>query len=84
MVKVFANGPGELRSISGRVIPKIQEWYLMPPCLTLCIIRYLSRVKWSNPEKGLDPSPTPWWSSYQKESLQITFDYGRQLYFIYI
>ena len=38
----------------------------MPPCLTLSIIRYGSRVKWSNPGKGVAPSPTPWCSSYQK------------------
>ena len=38
----------------------------MPPCLTLSIIRYESRVKWSNPGKGVAPSPTPWCSSYGK------------------
>ena len=27
----------------------------MPPCLTLSIIRYGSRVKWSNPKKGVHP-----------------------------
>ena len=32
----------------------------MPPCLTLSIIRYGSRVKWSNRGKGVAPSPTPW------------------------
>ena len=32
----------------------------MPPCLALSIIRYGSRVKWSNPGKGVAPSPTPW------------------------
>ena len=29
MVRVFANGPGDLGSIPGRVIPKTQKWYLM-------------------------------------------------------
>ena len=44
--RVFANGPGDLGSIPGRVIPKdSKKWYLMPPCLTLSIIRYGSRVK---------------------------------------
>ena len=52
----------------------------MPPCLTLSIIRYGSRVKWSNPGKGVAPSPTPWCSSYRKGSLRVTLDYGRQLY----
>ena len=34
------------------------KWYLIPPCLTLRIIRYISRVKWSNPSKGVPPCPT--------------------------
>ena len=59
MVRVFANGPGDLGSIPGRVIPKTQKMDLMPPCLTLNIIRYGSRVKWSNPGKGVAPYPTP-------------------------
>ena len=33
--------------------------YTTRPCLTLSIIRYLSRVKWSNPRKRVAPSPTP-------------------------
>ena len=60
---------------------RLKKWYLMPPCLTLSIIRYGSRVKWSNPGKGVSPFPTPWCSSYQKGSLLVTLDYGRQLYF---
>ena len=38
----------------------------MPPCLTLSNIRYISRVKWSNPGKGVAPSPTPWTGSNWK------------------
>ena len=30
---------------------KLKKWDLMPPCLTLSIIRYGSRVKWCNPGK---------------------------------
>ena len=52
----FASGPGDWRLIPGQVIPKTQKWYLMPPCLTRSIIRYESRVKWSNPGKGVAPS----------------------------
>ena len=58
---------------------RLYKWYLMPPCLTLSIIRYGSRVKWRNLGKGVAPSPTPWCSSYQKGSLQIILDYGHQL-----
>ena len=45
---------------------------MIPPCLTLSIIRYGSRVKWSNPGNGVAPSPTPWCSSYRKGSLRVT------------
>ena len=58
---------------------RLKKWYLMPPCLTLSIIRYGSRVKWSNPGNGVAPSPTHWCSSYRKGSLRVTLDYGRQL-----
>ena len=44
---------------------RLKKWYLMPPCLTL-IIRYGSRIKWSNQGKGVEPSPTLWCSSYRK------------------
>ena len=56
---MLANGTGDRSSIRDRVIPKTQKFYLMPPCLTLSIIRYVSRVKWSNSEKEVTPCPTP-------------------------
>ena len=65
----------------------LRKLYLMPPCLTLSIIRYISRVKWSNPGKGVAPSPTPWCSSYWKGSLWVTLNYSHQIYlltYIYI
>ena len=42
MVKMFANSPGDLGTIPGRVVPKTQK---MPPCLKLSNIRQGSRVK---------------------------------------
>ena len=45
---------------------RLKKWYLIPPCLTLSIIRYVSRVKWSNPREGVAPSSTPQCSSYWK------------------
>ena len=30
---------------------RLKKWYLMPLCLTLSIIKYGSRVKWSYPGK---------------------------------
>ena len=64
MSRVFANGTGPGCSIPGRVIPNTQKCYLISPCLTLSIIRYVSMVKKSNPRKGVAPFPTPRCSSY--------------------
>ena len=61
---------------------RLKKWYLMPPCLTLSIIRNGSRVKWSNPGKGVALFSTPWCSSYRKGSLRVTLDYGRQIYLL--
>ena len=56
---------------------------MIPPCLTLSHIRYVSRVKWNNPGKGVAPSPTPRCSNYWKGNLLVALNYGRQLYFTY-
>ena len=77
--KVSTNDVWDLGSIPGRVIPKTLKWYLIPPFLTLSNIRYVSRVKQSNPGKGVAPSPTPRRWSCWKVNLLITLDYGRQL-----
>ena len=77
---MFTNDPGDPSSFSSRVIPKTQKWYLIRPCITLSIIRYVSRVKWSNPRKGVALSPTPRCSSYWKWNFRVALDYGRQLY----
>ena len=69
--RVFASGPGDLGSITGRVIPKTLKMVLDTSCLTLSNIRYISRVKWSNPGKGVAPSPSSQCSSYWKGSLLV-------------
>ena len=72
-VRVFANQLGDLGSITGQVIPKdSKKWYLMPPCLTLSIIRYgiKGKVEQSRERSGR-PSPTPWCSSCRKGSLRV-------------
>ena len=33
--------------------------------------------KWSNPGKGIAPSPKPWSNTYWKGSLRVSLDYGR-------
>ena len=55
---------------------------MIPPCLILSNIRYVSRVKWSNPGKGVAPSPSPQCSSYWKGSLLVALDNNRQVYFL--
>ena len=57
---------------------------MIPPFLTLSNIRYISRVKWSNPRKGVAPSPTLQCSRYWKGSLLVVLVNGRQLYLLYI
>ena len=84
MVRGFANGPGNQGSIPDRVIPKTQKMVLDASLLNTQHYKVRSRVKWSNPGKGVAPSPTPWCSSYRKGSLQGTLDYGRQLYLLLI
>ena len=51
--------------------------------LTLCIIRYVSRIKWSNPGGGVAPSPSPRFKSYGKRKpsghprlRSLTYFYG--------
>ena len=67
---LFANGPGDLGSIPGRVIPKTFKMELDTTLLNTQHYRYGSRVKWRNPGNGVAPSPTPWCSSYRKGSLR--------------
>ena len=84
LARAFANGLGDRGSIPGQVIPKTQKWYLISPCLTLGIIRYVSRVKWSNPRKGVVPFPTPRCTSYWKGSFRVTLNYSHQFYYVQI
>ena len=84
MLRVFTNGPGDGVQSQVESYQRLKKWYLMPPCLTLSITKDESRVRWSNPGKGLVPSPTPWCCSYQKGSLQVTLNYSCQLYFTFI
>ena len=72
MVRVFTNGPADLGSVPGRVIPKTQKMVLDASLLNTQ--PYKVRVKWSNPGKGVAPAPTPWCSSYRKGNLRVTLD----------
>ena len=81
--RVFANGPEDLGSIPGRVMPKTFKMVLDTSWLNTQHYKVLSRVKWSNPGKGVAPFPTPRCSSDWKGSLRVTLDYGCQLYLLY-
>ena len=80
----FANGPGDLGSIPGRVIPKTQKMVLDASLLSTQHYKVRIKGKVEQSRKGVAPSPTHWCSSYRKGSLRVTLDYGRQLYFLHI
>ena len=69
MVRVFANGPGDLGSILGRVIPKTLKMVLDASLLNTQ--HYKVRVKWRIPGKGVAPFPTLWCSSYRKRAFGL-------------
>ena len=79
--RVFANGPGDLGSIQGRVIPKTQKMVLDAFLLNTQHYKVRIKGKVGQFREGVAPSPTSWCSSYRKGSLRVTLDYGRQLYF---
>ena len=81
---MFANGPGDLGSIPGRVIPKTQKMVLDASLLNTQHYKVRIKGKVEQSREGVAPSPTNWCSSYRKGSLRVTLDYGRQLYFTYI
>ena len=60
--RVFANGPGDLGTIPGRVMPKTLKMVLDTSLLNT--LRYKVRVKWSNTGNGVVPTPTPRCGSY--------------------
>ena len=81
---MFVNGPGDRGSIPGRIIPKIFKMVLDTSLLNTHHYKVLSRVKWSNPGKGVTTSPRPRCTSYWKGNLWVVLYYGRQLIYIYI
>ena len=74
---MFANGPGDLGSIPGRVIPKTLKMVLDTTLLNTQHYKVGFKGKVEQSWNGVAPSPTPWCSSYRKGSLRVTLDYGR-------
>ena len=81
---MFANGPGDLGSIPGRVIPKTQKMVLDASLLNTQHYKVRIKGKVEQSREGVTPSPTPWGCCYRKGSLRVTLDYGHQLYFFFI
>ena len=71
--RVFANGPGDLGSIPGRVIPKTFKMALH----TSLLISQQYKVRIEG--KGEQTSERSWCCTYLKGSLLVTLDNGRQL-----
>ena len=74
MVRVFTNSPRDQSSIPSRVIPKTQKLYWIPPCLTLSIMRYGSRVKGSKVASSTTPRCCSNWR------FRVILDYGSQFH----
>ena len=64
MVRMFVNGPGDQGSIPGWVIMKTQEMVLDTSLLNTQHYKVQIKGQWSNPRKGVPPSPTSWCSNY--------------------
>ena len=64
MVLVFTNGPGDLGSITGQVIPKTKKMVLDATLLNPQ--HYMVQSKWSNPGEGVKPFHWPRCCSYWK------------------
>ena len=58
MVREFANGSGDRGSIPGQVIPKTLKMVLDASLLNTQHYKVWIGVKWSNPGKGVVPSPS--------------------------
>ena len=64
--RVFANGPGNLGSVSGRVIPKTLKMVLDITLLNTQQYKVRIEGKVQQSRKRSSASPTPWCSSYEK------------------
>ena len=73
MVRMFANGPGDLGSIPGRVTPKTKKMVLV----TFLINTQHYKVQVSQSLERSSALHYTWCSSYRKWNCGITLDYGR-------
>ena len=78
MVRVFANGSGDLGLIPGWVIQKTKKMVLDASLLN--IQHYKVRIKGKVGQSWERSGARPY--TYRKGNLRVTLDYGRQLYFL--
>ena len=76
-VRVFANGPGDLGSIPGRVIPKTLKMELDTTLLNTQHYKVRFKGKVEQSREWSSALPYTLCSSYRKGSLRVTLDYGR-------
>ena len=83
IVRVFANGLGDLDSIPGRVIPNTQKMVLDAILLNNqhYKVHIKGKVEQSRESSSASP-PTTRCSSYRKRSLRVNLDYSCQLYLL--
>ena len=72
--RVFANGPGDLGSIPGRVIRKTLKMVLDTSLLNTQQFKVRIEGKVEQSRKGVASSSTPWCSSYWKGGLLVALD----------
>ena len=77
---MFANSLRDRISIPGRVITRTQKMELDASLLYTQHYKAQIKRKWSNPGKGVAPSPTPQCSSNWKRGIRVALDYGRLTY----
>ena len=79
--RVFANDPGDLGSIPGRVIPNTLKMVIDTSLLNTQQYKVRIKGKVEQSKERSSAPPTPRCRSYWKGSLLVALDYGRQLYF---
>ena len=81
--RAFANDPGDLGSIPGRVITKTLKMVLDTSLLNTQQYKVRIEDKVEQSRKGVAPSPTPRCCSYWKWSFLVALDCGHRLYLLY-
>ena len=79
---VFTNGSRDHGSILSQVIPKTQKILFNASLLNTQHYKVWIKGKWSNPGKGVAPSPTPECSSFWKGNLHVTLDNSQPTLYI--